>query len=229
MCLGKGFKCGGFHIFSRADWILLNPWIWNSLVKISSYFFLSQHWNFKSLIDELIWNTTLQIKSISQIKDFNSYAAKYQKNKPYLSINDPFGQKRIITGRTNWSKPRFANLFFKLIHTYKFCKPCIHFFFFPSSKPAREPPFKCLVSHNSTVTTVAIKYTTCYTYNLHNNYSRNKIQESLFFSGCDHWTYSTILKNCKYCRSPSSHTSNKSNIPEAKKDNVENKKKQNGR
>lgn len=49
--------------------------------------------------------------------------------------------------------------------------------------------------------------------------------EVRLFSAYDFRTYGTILNNCQYCRSPSSHPSDKANIPEANEYNVEYKKK----
>jgi len=115
------------------------------------------------------WNDKKKITNKERDQKTKVYR-NYSGFQLYLTIDNPLGQKRIVTRRPNWSKPRWANLVFQLIHTEKLCKPSVSLFFLKKGKPERVFSHKRSLFQNSTVATVTIKYTASYTKNLHQQY-----------------------------------------------------------
>jgi hypothetical protein len=62
------------------------------------------------------WSRQTRI-NLKRKNEYNYVKADKKYNNTDFSINGPFREKRVITSRTNWSKPGGANLLFKFMHT----------------------------------------------------------------------------------------------------------------
>jgi len=62
------------------------------------------------------WSRQTRI-NLKRKNEYNYVKADKRYNNTDFSINSPFREKRVITSRTNWSKPGGANLLFKFMHT----------------------------------------------------------------------------------------------------------------
>lgn len=111
-------------------------------------------------------NTKLDLVALRGTSKSKNWV-KRRRNVPHLAINNPFGQERIVTGSSNWSKPWIANQIFELIPPNKSGQPWIPLFLIPQRRPSPISTFKHFPFYNGQIPTVAVKYTTSYTYHLH--------------------------------------------------------------
>lgn len=121
-------------------------------------------WAIASYLKHQIITTSklVEYQNINTYMIQHSILHKSYNDLKYLAVNHPLRQKRIITCRSNWSKPRWANLILQLIHPKKLSKPCVSLFFLPQRKPVKVSSVRWSFSQNATVATMTIKYTTCH-------------------------------------------------------------------